>query len=70
MEPGYAHPVSGTAVGDVLADTVHDAHNLVTGDKRKPRQGDVPLDGVQISVADTACTHPDTHVIGSDWGHR
>ncbi len=57
-EPGDADPHADCRCADAVAEAVERADDLVTGNDRQLRVGEVAIDGVQVSPADSAGFDP------------
>ena len=63
VEPGNACSIAFTKPGSIGAQSLDDTHDLVSGNNRQSGQRQIPLDRVQVGVAEPARVHPDSYFI-------
>ncbi len=65
VQPGDSDAIPHRPIARPIADGVDRANDLVAGDNRIGRRGDLALDDVQVGVAHAAREHPETQLPGS-----
>jgi hypothetical protein len=69
-QPGHADALAWREAADALAQGRDAADDLVAGDHRQPRVGELAVDQVQIGAAHAAGLHPQQHLATAGARHR
>ena len=69
-KPGQTSPVASTQGADLWTDAIHDAHDLMAGNDRVGRAGEVALYDVEIRPADGADPDTDPHLLRAGLRNR